>query len=228
MAQHPEWFNRRPDGTIRFAENPPKQYQDIYPINFWPEREADRAALWAACHDVLVHWIGLGVRIFRVDNPHTKPLAFWTWLIAEVQRSHPDVIFLAEAFTAPAMMARLAEIGFTQSYTYFTWRYGRWELTEYLQQLASPPLVDVMRPNFWPNTPDILEGVLRGGPISAFALRFVLAATLVPNYGIYSGFELGENQPAAPDNPENTEYLDSEKYQLRARNFGGAAQRCGS
>ena len=220
VAQHPEWFNRRPDGTIRFAENPPKQYQDIYPINFWPEREADRAALWAACHAVLEHWIGLGVRIFRVDNPHTKPLAFWAWLIAEVLRSHPDVIFLAEAFTAPAMMARLAEVGFAQSYTYFTWRHSRGELTEYLQQLASPPLVDVMRPNFWPNTPDILEGVLRGGPISAFALRFVLAATLVPNYGVYSGFELGENQPAAPDNPENTEYVDSEKYQLRARNFG--------
>jgi starch synthase (maltosyl-transferring) len=159
------------------------------------------------------------VRIFRVDNPHTKPLAFWEWAIGEVRSEHPDVIFLAEAFTNPPMMAALAEIGFTQSYTYFTWRYSRQELTEYLTQLSTPPLVDTMRPNVWPNTPDILEGVLRDGPLAAFALRFVLAATLVPNYGIYSGYELGENRPASPD---NTEYLDSEKYQVRRRDFAAA------
>jgi starch synthase (maltosyl-transferring) len=213
---HPTWFTQLPDGSIRYAENPPKKYQDIYPINFWPEDDDDRRALWQECKAILDHWITRGVRIFRVDNPHTKPLAFWAWVIEQVRRAHPDVIFLAEAFTTPDMMAKLAEIGFTQSYTYFTWRYSRSELTSYLTELASPPLVDTMRPNFWPNTPDILEGMLRDGPLSSFALRFVLAATLVPNYGIYSGYELGENRPASPD---NTEYLDSEKYQLLDRDY---------
>jgi starch synthase (maltosyl-transferring) len=217
VAAHPEWFHQLPDGTIQYAENPPKKYQDIYPINFWPARERDRKALWNACFEILERWIAVGVRVFRVDNPHTKPLPFWEWLIERAQDDHPDVVFLAEAFTAPAMMARLAEVGFTQSYTYFTWRHSRYELTEYVSQLTRAPLVDVMRPNFWPNTPDILEGVLRDGPLSAFALRAVLAATLVPNYGIYSGYELGENHPASPD---NTEYLNSEKYQIVHRDFG--------
>jgi starch synthase (maltosyl-transferring) len=217
VAAHPEWFTRLPDGSIRHAENPPKKYQDIYPINFWPDREADRVALWTACREILEHWIGLGVRIFRVDNPHTKPLSFWAWVIAEIHRHHPDVLFLAEAFTAPAMMARLGEIGFSQSYTYFTWRDSAASLTDYLAELTSAPSRHQMRPNFWPNTPDILEGVLRDGPLAAFALRVVLAATLVPSYGIYSGYELGENTPQSPD---NTEYRHSEKYQVVRRDFG--------
>lgn len=216
VGAHPEWFNRLPDGSIRYAENPPKKYQDIYPINFWPALEADRQALWDACLAVVRHWIGRGVKIFRVDNPHTKPLAFWHWLIDEIHRTDPDVVFLAEAFTAPAMMTRLGEVGFTQSYSYFTWRGSAAELAGYLTELASEPSVHTMRPNFWPNTPDILEGVLRNGPLSAFALRFVLAATMVPNYGIYSGYELGENMPASPD---NTEYLDSEKFQVVHRDY---------
>ena len=218
--EHPEWFHRRPDGTIRFAENPPKKYQDIYPINFWPEREADRAALWAACHDVLVHWIGLGVRIFRVDNPHTKPLAFWAWLIAEVQRQHPDVIFLAEAFTRAGDDGPPGRDRLHPELHVLHVAHGRWELTEYLQQLASPPARRR-------HAPELLAEHARhpgrrrcaGGPPAPSRLRFVLAATLVPNYGIYSGFELGENQPAAPDNPRH-EYLDSEKYQIKRPQLG--------
>ncbi len=216
VRDHPEWFSSLPDGSIRYAENPPKKYQDIYPINFWPEDKADRKALWKACREALLHWVDLGVRNFRVDNPHTKPFAFWEWLISSVHAEHPDLIFLAEAFTDPPRMQRLADVGFTQSYSYFTWRHSRDELTEYLTELSTPPLVDTMRANLWPNTPDILEGVLRDGPLSAFALRFVLAATLSPNYGIYSGFELGENLPASPD---NTEYFNSEKYQIVERDF---------
>ena len=219
VSEHPEWFHHRPDGTIRYAENPPKKYQDIYPINFWPERDADRAALWKACRDVLRYWIDQGVRVFRVDNPHTKPMAFWAWLIERIQRDHPDVIFLSEAFTRPKVMAKLAEVGFTQSYTYFTWRTAAWELREYVDEVAHGPTADYMRPNFWPNTPDILSGPLRDGPPAAFLLRFVLAATLVPSYGIYSGYELFENEPASD---ANEEYLHSEKYQLRARDWGGA------
>src|SRR5690606_2826162 len=141
---HPEWFTRLPDGSIRYAENPPKKYQDIYPINFWPDDDADRQALWSACRDALLHWVGLGVRTFRVDNPHTKPFAFWAWLISSVQQAHPDVLFLAEAFTDPPRMLALADVGFTQSYTYFTWRHSRWELEQYLTELSSPPEVDVM------------------------------------------------------------------------------------
>ncbi len=216
VGAHPEWFNQLPDGTIRYAENPPKKYQDIYPINFWPEREQDRVALWQACLDILEHWIGLGVRIFRVDNPHTKPVAFWAWIIERLHQRHPDVLLLAEAFTTPAMMNLLGEIGFSQSYTYYTWRGSGAELTGYLTELTAAPTRHQMRPNFWPNTPDILEGVLRGGPLAAFGSRLVLAATLVPNYGIYSGYELGENQPQSPD---NTEYLHSEKYQVVSRDF---------
>lgn len=219
VTEHPEWFNHRPDGTIACAENPPKIYQDIYPINFWPDREQDRAALWAACKDILDHWISFGVRIFRVDNPHTKPIAFWEWVIEQVQAEHPDVLFLAEAFTRPHVMARLAEAGFSQSYTYFTWRteqHGEEGLWAYMDELAHGPKADYMRPNFWPNTPDILAGPLRNGPPSAFALRLVLAATLSPSYGVYSGYELYENEPASPTNEE---YLHSEKYQITHRDF---------
>jgi starch synthase (maltosyl-transferring) len=216
VSAHPEWFWRRPDGSVRFAENPPKKYQDIYPINFWPEREADRAALWKACRDVLRYWIDQGVRIFRVDNPHTKPMAFWAWLIERIHRDHPDVIFLSEAFTRPKVMAKLAEVGFSQSYTYFTWRTEAWELRSYVEELAYGPTADYMRPNFWPNTPDILSGPLRHGPPAAFLVRYVLAATLVPSYGVYSGYELFENEPASD---ANEEYLHSEKYELRPRDW---------
>jgi starch synthase (maltosyl-transferring) len=216
VHEHPEWFEQRPDGSIRYAENPPKKYQDIHPISFWPAEEADRVALWEACRDVVRHWMAHGVRTFRVDNPHTKPVAFWAWLIDDIHRTDPDVVFLAEAFTAPAMMAKLAEVGFTQSYTYFTWRHEPWELREYVTELTTEPLVDHMRPSFWPNTPDILDEVLRYAPPAHFALRFVLAATLVPIYGIYSGYELVENVPASE---HNTEYLDSEKYQLKERDY---------
>ncbi len=216
VRDHPEWFEQRPDGSIRYAENPPKKYQDIHPISFWPAEDADRVALWEACRDVLEHWIDHGVRTFRVDNPHTKPIAFWHWLIDDVRSRHPETVFLAEAFTAPAMMAKLAEVGFTQSYTYFTWRHEAWELREYVTELTRSPLVEYMRPSFWPNTPDILDEHLRHAPPSAFAVRFVLAATLVPIYGIYSGYELGENEPASLD---NTEYLHSEKYEVRRRDY---------
>jgi starch synthase (maltosyl-transferring) len=216
VRDHPEWFQQRPDGSIRYAENPPKKYQDIHPISFWPAQEADRVALWEACRDILRHWMAHGIRTFRVDNPHTKPVAFWAWVIDEIHRTDPDVVFLAEAFTAPAMMAKLAEVGFTQSYTYFTWRHAAWELREYVTELTTSPLADYMRPSFWPNTPDILDEHLRDAPPAAFALRFVLAATLVPLYGVYSGFELCENEPASLT---NTEYLHSEKYELTARDY---------
>jgi starch synthase (maltosyl-transferring) len=216
VRDHPEWFRRRPDGTIRYAENPPKKYQDIHPIEFWPEQEADRVALWEACRDVLLGWAARGIRIFRVDNPHTKPIAFWAWCIAEVRDRHPETVFLAEAFTAPRMMAKLAEIGFSQSYTYFTWRTSAWELREYVEELTAGPLADYMRPSFWPNTPDILSGPLRRGPRAAFALRAVLAATLVPTFGVYSGYELCENQPASESNEE---YAGSEKYELKDRDY---------
>jgi starch synthase (maltosyl-transferring) len=219
VREHPEWFHHRPDGTIACAENPPKIYQDIYPLNFWPEKEKDRKAMWAACKEIFDHWISLGVRIFRVDNPHTKPMAFWEWVIAEVQAEHPDVLFLAEAFTRPHVMARLAESGFSQSYTYFTWRteqHGEEGLWAYMEELAHGPKADYMRPNFWPNTPDILSGPLRNGPPSAFAMRLILAATLSPSYGVYSGYELYENQPASETNEE---YLNSEKYEIRHRDY---------
>jgi starch synthase (maltosyl-transferring) len=219
VHDHPEWFWRRPDGSIRYAENPPKKYQDIFPINFWPDDDADRVALWEACRDVMRYWIDQGVRIFRVDNPHTKPLAFWAWMIDGIRRDHPDVILLSEAFTKPRMMAKLAEVGFTQSYTYFTWRTWPWELREYVQELAYGPTASYLRPSFWPNTPDILSGPLRNGPPAAFRLRFVLAATLVPNYGMYSGYELYENEPFGD---QNEEYLYSEKYEIRQRDWDRA------
>jgi starch synthase (maltosyl-transferring) len=219
VRDHPEWFQQRPDGSIRYAENPPKKYQDIHPIEFWPPTEADRVALWQACRDVLEHWIGHGVRIFRVDNPHTKPFAFWEWMIADIRSRHPDVLFLAEAFTRPKVMHTLAALGFTQSYTYFTWRTAAWELREYGRELAEGPGADYFRPNFWPNTPDILSGPLRDGTPSAFRIRAALAATMSPNWGVYSGYELAENQWASETNEE---YLDSEKYQLKPRDWHGA------
>ncbi|HUP69146.1 MAG TPA: alpha-1,4-glucan--maltose-1-phosphate maltosyltransferase [Acidimicrobiales bacterium] len=216
VAEHPEWFHHRPDGSIAYAEYPPKKYQDIYPINFWPEQEADRQALWDACAEIVEFWIGHGVRIFRVDNPHTKPFAFWEWLIPRVQAQHADVLFLAEAFTRPKVMAKLAEVGFTQSYTYFTWRTAAHELQEYMEELAHGPLADYMRPNFWPNTPDILSAPLRNGPPAAFKQRLVLAATMTPSYGIYSGYELYENAPASDTNEE---YDRSEKYEVKERDW---------
>ena len=213
---HPEWFTQLPDGTIRFAENPPKKYQDIYPLNFWPDREEDREALWLACLGVFEHWCELGVRAFRVDNPHTKPVAFWEWVIPQVQDRWPEAVFLAEAFTLPAMMHTLAAVGFSQSYTYFTWRTSAGELREYGEELAPGPASGYFRPNLWPNPPDILAGPLRDGPPSAFALRALLAATLAPSWGVYSGYELYENRPASPDNEE---YLDPEKYEIKHRDW---------
>jgi starch synthase (maltosyl-transferring) len=219
VRDHPEWFHHRPDGSIAYAENPPKVYQDIVPINFWPASDADRAALWNACKKILDYWIAHGVAVFRVDNPHTKPVAFWEWLIGGIQEKHPEVLFLSEAFTRPRVMARLAEAGFSQSYTYFTWRteqHGPEGLWAYLEELAHGPVADYMRPNFWPNTPDILSGPLRFGPPAAFALRLVLAATMSPSYGVYSGYELCENVPASESNEE---YLYSEKYEIKDRDY---------
>ena len=210
VKEHPEWFRWRPDGTVQYAENPPKKYQDIYPFNFECGEWQD---LWNALEDVFLFWIGEGVRIFRVDNPHTKPFAFWEWLIARVRRDHPDVIFLAEAFTRPKIMHRLAKLGFSQSYTYFTWRNTKHELTEYFTELAHDPSREYFRPNCWPNTPDILNEYLQVGGRPAFMARVVLAATLSANYGIYGpAFELMEHIPREPGSEE---YRDSEKYQLR-------------
>jgi starch synthase (maltosyl-transferring) len=210
VREHPEWFLKRPDGTIQYAENPPKKYQDIYPFHF--ETPAWRE-LWIELASIVDYWIGEGVRIFRVDNPHTKPFAFWEWLIARVQRAHPEVLFLAEAFTRPRVMQRLAKLGFTQSYTYFTWRNTRAELTAYFRELGEPPLVDYFRPNLWPNTPDILSEYLQFGGRPGFMVRLVLAATLGANYGIYGpAFELMEREPREPGSEE---YRDSEKYQIR-------------
>ncbi len=220
VAAHPEWFHRRSDGSIAYAENPPKKYQDIYPINFWPEHEEDRLALWTACRDILETWIGRGVTMFRVDNPHTKPLAFWQWVLADVRSRHPETVFLAEAFTRPKVMARLAEVGFSQSYTYFTWRTEAWELGEYLEEVSEGRTADYMRPAFWTNTPDILSGPLRDGPPAAFRMRAMLAATMVPTWGVYSGFEFCENVPASPDNEE---YFASEKFELKRREWGSPA-----
>jgi starch synthase (maltosyl-transferring) len=213
VREHPEWFFVRPDGTIKYAENPPKKYEDIYPINFWCD---DREGLWLACRDVLLFWVEHGVRVFRVDNPHTKPFQFWEWAIAEVHRRHPDVVFLSEAFTRPKRMKNLAKLGFTQSYTYFTWRNTAAELREYVTELTQTPVVEYLRGNFFANTPDILHEYLQAGGRPAFRIRFLLAATLLPLYGIYSGYELAEN---APLREGSEEYLDSEKYQVRARDW---------
>jgi starch synthase (maltosyl-transferring) len=207
--EHPEWFYRRPDGTIKFAENPPKKYEDIYPINFYgPHREE----LFQALRDVLIFWIRHGVRIFRVDNPHTKPFDFWKWLIRGIQDEHPDVIFLSEAFTRPKVMKLLAKAGFTQSYTYFTWRNEKQEYAEYLTEITSPPVADYLRGNLFVNTPDILPEILQVGGRPAFILRLVLAATSSSVYGMYNGYELCENRPRVPGGEY---YADSEMYQYK-------------
>ena len=216
VTKHPEWFTTRADGTIAYAENPPKKYQDIYPLNF----DNDPDGIYAEVLRVVWHWIGHGVTLFRVDNPHTKPLPFWDRLLAEVAAERPDVIFLAEAFTRPAMMRTLASIGFHQSYTYFTWRNSAQELTEYLTELAGPAAA-YMRPNFFVNTPDILGGYLQHAGPAAFRVRAVLAAMLSPSWGVYSGYELCENTPLRPGSEE---YLDSEKYQYRPRDWALAAR----
>jgi starch synthase (maltosyl-transferring) len=210
IVEHPEWFVHRPDGTIQYAENPPKKYQDIYPLNF---ESPDWRGLWEALRDVFSYWIRHDVRIFRVDNPHTKALPFWEWCIAEVHKKHPDVIFLAEAFTRPHVMYSLAKAGFTQSYTYFTWRNSKDELQQYFEEITKPPVTDFFHPNLWPNTPDILHAALQGGGRPAFMQRLILAATLGASYGIYGpAFELCENRPAQPGSEE---YLNSEKYEIR-------------
>ena len=212
VKEHPEWYSFRPDGSIKYAENPPKKYQDIVNFNW---EGPHRRALWEALRDVALFWIERGVHTFRVDNPHTKPFAFWEWMIAEVRARHSETIFLAEAFTRPKVMQQLAKLGFTQSYTYFTWRTTKAELTEYSEELSGPVLSEFYRPNFWPNTPDILSPVLQTGGRPAFLSRLVLAATLSSLYGIYSGYELCENAAL----PEREEYLDSEKYEIRVRDW---------
>ena len=214
VTEHPQWFKKRPDGTIQYAENPPKKYQDIYPMDF---ESSDWRALWDALLGVFRFWIDQRVRIFRVDNPHTKAFPFWEWLIAEIKRDFPDVLFLAEAFTRPRVMQRLAKFGFSQSYTYFTWRNTKQELTDYFTELTQTQVREYMRPNLWPNTPDILHETLQLGGRPAFLARIVLAATLGPNYGIYGpAYELGENKPLRPGSEE---YLNSEKYEIRHWNL---------
>ena len=210
VSEHPDWFRWRPDGTVQYAENPPKKYEDIYPLNFenpkWRE-------LWEELKDVMLFWAGQGVRIFRVDNPHTKPFEFWEWAIREIRKQYPDVIFLAEAFTRPKVMYRLAKIGFTQSYTYFAWRNTKWELEQYFTELTQSEVREFFRPNLWPNTPDILTEYLQTGGRPAFMTRLILAATLSANYGIYGpAFELCENRPIRRGSEE---YLNSEKYEIR-------------
>jgi len=215
VRQHPEWFYRRPDGTIKYAENPPKKYQDIYPLNFYCR---DREALWEELRSIVLFWIDHGVRIFRVDNPHTKPIPFWAWLIREVQAVAPDVIFLAEAFTRPKVMQALAKVGFTQSYTYFTWRNFKDELVSYLTELTQTEMAEYFRGNFFTNPPDILPPILQqGGPV-AFKMRLALAATLSSSYGIYSGYELCEHAAL----PGTEEYENSEKYEIRVRDWDAA------
>ena len=210
VKQHPDWFLHRPDGTIQYAENPPKKYQDIYPLNF---ESSDWRALWDELRSVFQFWIDHGVRVFRVDNPHTKALPFWEWCIADLHKKSPDVLFLAEAFTRPHVMYSLAKGGFTQSYTYFTWRTEKSELQAYFEEIAKPPVSDFFTPNVWPNTPDILHASLQTGGRAAFMQRLILATTLAASYGIYGpAYELGENLPAKPGSEE---YLHSEKYQIR-------------
>ena len=212
VKEHPDWFYKRPDGTIKYAENPPKKYEDIYPLNFHCENWRE---LWAELKSVVLFWADRGVRIFRVDNPHTKPVAFWEYLIKGVREKYPDTIFLSEAFTKPKMMKALAKAGFNQSYTYFTWRNSKRELIEYFTELTQTEMNEYFRPNLWTNTPDILPFVLQEGGRPAFMIRVALAATLSPLYGIYSGYELCENEPL----PGREEYLDSEKYQFKERDW---------
>ncbi|MGO8824605.1 MAG: maltotransferase domain-containing protein [Acidimicrobiales bacterium] len=211
VREHPSWFRHRPDGSIRYAENPPKRYEDIYPFDF---ESPDWPGLWAALLDVVRFWIAQGVTVFRVDNPHTKPFPFWEWLLACIRAEAPDTIFLSEAFTRPRVMEHLARLGFTQSYTYFTWRTSKWELETYLNELTSPELASYFRPNLWPNTPDILSDELQSGGRAAFLSRLVLAATLCSSYGIYGpAYELQEHVPREPGSEE---YLRSEKYEIRS------------
>ena len=212
VKEHPDWFYKRPDGTIKYAENPPKKYEDIYPLNFHCENWRD---LWAEMKSIVLFWAERGVRIFRVDNPHTKPVAFWEYLIKGVREKYPDTIFLAEAFTKPKMMKALAKSGFNQSYTYFTWRNSKRELIEYFMELTQTEMSEYFGPNLWPNTPDILPFVLQDGGRPAFRIRVALAATLSPLYGIYSGYELCEKEAL----PGREEYLDSEKYQYKERDW---------
>jgi starch synthase (maltosyl-transferring) len=215
LTERPEWFQQRPDGTLKYAENPPKRYQDIYNFNWdTPAWES----LWKAWKDVVLHWVGAGVKFFRVDNPHTKPFPFWEWLIKEVHKVDRDVVFLAESFTRRAVMRELAKLGFTQSYTYFTWKNSRHELQEYVDELAWTEEKEYFRPNFFPATPDILHAYLVHGGPAAFVTRLVLAATLSPSYGIYSGFEHFENVPVREGSEE---YLNSEKYEIRERSLDG-------
>ncbi|HWD94982.1 MAG TPA: alpha-1,4-glucan--maltose-1-phosphate maltosyltransferase [Acidimicrobiales bacterium] len=210
VQEHPDWFYHLPGGSIRYAENPPKRYEDIYPLNF---EGLEWRALWYELLEVVRFWIDQGVTVFRVDNPHTKPFAFWEWLLASVQAEHPETIFLAEAFTRPRVMEQLAKIGFTQSYTYFSWRSSKWEIESYMRELTESPVADYFRPNFWPNTPDILTEELQEGGRATFLARFVLAATLSASYGIYGPtFELQESAPRAKGSEE---YLHSEKYEIR-------------
>jgi starch synthase (maltosyl-transferring) len=212
VSEHPEWFFHRPDGTIKYAENPPKKYEDVYPLNF---HNSNWRALWEEMKSVILFWAKHNVRVFRVDNPHTKPVAFWEWLIREVRFNYPDAIFLSEAFTKPKMMKALAKCGFTQSYTYFTWRNTKYELTEYLTELCTTEMKYFFRGNFFTNTPDILPVFLQTGGRPSFLIRAVLASTLSTVYGIYSGFELCENVPI----PNREEYLNSEKYQFKERDW---------
>jgi starch synthase (maltosyl-transferring) len=215
LTEHPDWFQQRPDGTLKYAENPPKRYQDIYNFNW--ETPAWRE-LWQAWRDVVLTWVEAGVKFFRVDNPHTKPFPFWEWLIREVHEVDRSVVFLAEAFTRRAVMRHLAKIGFTQSYTYFTWKNSRWELSEYVGELAHGPEREYFRPNFFINTPDILHAYLQHGGPPAFHSRLILAGTLSPSYGIYSGYEWFENVPVREGSEE---YLDSEKYEIKERALDG-------
>jgi starch synthase (maltosyl-transferring) len=209
VKEHPEWFRQRPDGTIQYAENPPKKYQDIYPFNFETE---DWKALWQELKSVITFWIDKGVKIFRVDNPHTKPIPFWEWAIAEVNKEYEDIIFLSEAFTKPKVMASLAKIGYTQGYTYFTWRVTKQEIIEYMNELVNGPSRNYFRPNFWPNTPDILPYHLQHQGENIFIIRLALAATLSSNYGMYGpAYEFGDNVPM----PGKEEYYDSEKYEIK-------------
>jgi starch synthase (maltosyl-transferring) len=215
LTEHPEWFNHRPDGTLKYAENPPKKYQDIYNVNWDSE---DWQGLWNALRDVVRFWADHGVKIFRVDNPHTKPLAFWEWLIAELRKEHPEIVFLAEAFTRAAMMRQLAKVGFNQSYTYFTWKSSKWELMDYVTELATSGMQEYYRPNFFVNTPDILTEELQHGGPPKFASRLVLGATLSPTYGVYSGFENFERVPVRTGSEE---YENSEKYEIKERSLNG-------
>jgi starch synthase (maltosyl-transferring) len=210
VKEHPEWFRWRPDNTVQYAENPPKKYEDIYPFDFETENWQE---LWKELKNIVLFWIEQGIRIFRVDNPHTKPFSFWEWLITDIKMSYPDVILLSEAFTRPKVMYHLAKLGFTQSYTYFTWRNTKWELTRYFTELTQTEVREYFQPNLWPNTPDILTECLQSGGRSAFITRLVLAATLGASYGIYGpAFELCENRPKEPGSEE---YLDSEKYEIK-------------